>query len=186
MRQIQIIFRGHRVTQFAGVKRHGGQLRPLLALQPLLKLEILERIWRLDQFPKGNKRTLFGLDHCYYPLISHPSYNGNIYSWTYRNLSNRLGFTYKRNIMEQQEQRVTFAIAPMIDISNTHFRYFMRLITAKAVVYTEMLHHDAVLHSHSHLLPFNVEEHPIVLQLGGCDPERLALAAKLGEQYGYD
>lgn len=88
--------------------------------------------------------------------------------------------------MEQQEQRATFAIAPMIDISNTHFRYFMRLITAKAVVYTEMLHHDAVLHSHSHLLPFNVEEHPIVLQLGGCDPERLALAAKLGEQYGYD
>ncbi len=81
---------------------------------------------------------------------------------------------------------LTFSIAPMIDISNTHFRYFIRLITKTAVVYTEMLHHDAVLHSHHFLLPFSPEEHPIVLQLGGSDPEKLAEAAKLGEKYGYD
>lgn len=55
----------------------------------------------------------------------------------------------------------------MIDISNTHFRYFIRLITQRSVVYTEMLHHDAVIHSHHFLLPFSPEEHPIVLQLGG-------------------
>lgn len=74
----------------------------------------------------------------------------------------------------------------MIDISNTHFRYFIRLITARAQVYTEMLHHDAVLHNHAFLLPFSPQEHPIVLQLGGSDPPRLAEAALLGQQYGYD
>jgi tRNA-dihydrouridine synthase A len=74
----------------------------------------------------------------------------------------------------------------MIDISNSHFRYFMRLITKRAQVYTEMLHHDAVIHNHAFLLPFSPEEHPIVLQLGGSDPQRLAEAALLGEQYGYD
>jgi len=58
----------------------------------------------------------------------------------------------------------------MIDITNTHFRYFMRLITKKATLYTEMLHHDAVIHGHSYLLPFNQIEHPVVLQLGGSDP----------------
>jgi tRNA-dihydrouridine synthase A len=55
----------------------------------------------------------------------------------------------------------------MIDISNTHFRYFIRLITKHAPVYTEMLHHDAIIHSHHFLLPFSPEEHPIILQLGG-------------------
>lgn len=73
----------------------------------------------------------------------------------------------------------------MIDISNTHFRYFIRLITKTSVIYTEMLHHDAVIHS-TGLLPFSPEEHPIALQLGGSDPEKLAEAAALGEKYGYD
>ena len=79
-----------------------------------------------------------------------------------------------------------FSIAPMIDVSNTHFRYFIRLITRKSVIYTEMLHHDAVIHSHHALLPFSPEEHPVVLQLGGSDPDKLAQAAVLGEKYGYD
>lgn len=74
----------------------------------------------------------------------------------------------------------------MIDITNAHFRYFIRLITKKAILYTEMIHHDAVIHNHLNLLPFNVEEHPIVLQLGGSDPEKLAEAAVIGERYGYD
>ena len=73
----------------------------------------------------------------------------------------------------------------MIDISNTHFRYFIRLITKTSIIYTEMLHHDAVIHSKG-LLPFSPEEHPVVLQLGGSDPEKLAEAAVLGEKYGYD
>lgn len=49
-----------------------------------------------------------------------------------------------------------------------------------------MLHHGAVIHNHKHVLPFNPIEHPIVLQLGGCDPNLLAEAAVIGEQYGYD
>ena len=74
----------------------------------------------------------------------------------------------------------------MIDISNTHFRYFLRLVTRTTPIYTEMLHHDAILHSHTSLLPFSVEEHPVILQLGGSDPAKLAEAAVLGEKYGYD
>lgn len=49
-----------------------------------------------------------------------------------------------------------------------------------------MLHHDAIIHSHSFLLPFSPEEHPIVLQIGGSDPQKLAEAAILGQKYGYD
>jgi tRNA-dihydrouridine synthase A len=53
----------------------------------------------------------------------------------------------------------------------------MRLLTKNAVLYTEMLHHGAVIHNHQQVLPFNPIEHPIVLQLGGCDPKLLADAA---------
>jgi tRNA-dihydrouridine synthase A len=56
----------------------------------------------------------------------------------------------------------------------------MRLITKKATLYTEMYHHGAVINNHKHILPFNPIEHPIVLQLGGCDPKLLAEAAKIG------
>jgi tRNA-dihydrouridine synthase A len=49
-----------------------------------------------------------------------------------------------------------------------------------------MLHHGAVIHNHQQVLPFNPIEHPIVLQLGGCDPKLLADAAEIGEKYGYD
>jgi tRNA-dihydrouridine synthase A len=56
----------------------------------------------------------------------------------------------------------------------------MRLISKKATLYTEMLHHEAVVHNHKHVLQFSPLEHPIVLQLGGCDPKGLAEAAKIG------
>ena len=56
----------------------------------------------------------------------------------------------------------------------------MRLITKKATLYTEMLHHGAVIHNHQHVLPFNPIEHPFVLQLGGCNPKQLADAAAIG------
>lgn len=49
-----------------------------------------------------------------------------------------------------------------------------------------MLHHDAILHHHKGLLPFHSSEHPIVLQLGGSDPVKLADAAEIGVRYGYD
>lgn len=49
-----------------------------------------------------------------------------------------------------------------------------------------MLHHNAITNHHTHLLPFHPSEHPIVLQLGGCDPVGLADAAEIGARYGYD
>lgn len=49
-----------------------------------------------------------------------------------------------------------------------------------------MLHHNAITHHHKGLLPFHPSEHPIVLQLGGCDPIALADAAEIGVRYGYD
>lgn len=49
-----------------------------------------------------------------------------------------------------------------------------------------MLHHNAILHHHDGLLPFHSSEHPIVLQLGGSDPGKLADAAEIGVRYGYD
>jgi tRNA-dihydrouridine synthase A len=73
------------------------------------------------------------------------------------------------------------SIAPMIDISNHHFRAFVRLLTKKATVYTEMKSADAVIHNHQTILPFHESQHPIILQIGGCEPAKLAQAARIGE-----
>ena len=80
-----------------------------------------------------------------------------------------------------------FSVAPMMDWTDRHCRSFMRMMTSKAVLYTEMLHADAVVHGkRERLLPFSDAQHPLVLQLGGSNHERLALAAKIGEDHGYD
>ncbi|CAM5999738.1 unnamed protein product [Sphagnum jensenii] len=78
------------------------------------------------------------------------------------------------------------SIAPMIDVTNTHFREFMRLVTRRSVLYTEMIHHDAVLHNHAFVLAYTAHQKPLVLQLGGSDPARLAEAARIAQDYGYD
>ncbi|MEQ1578125.1 MAG: tRNA dihydrouridine(20/20a) synthase DusA [Hyphomicrobium sp.] len=81
----------------------------------------------------------------------------------------------------------TFCIAPMMEWSDRHCRYFHRLITRDALLYTEMVTADAVIRGkREQLLGFSNEEHPIALQLGGSDPEKLAQAARIGEDYGYD
>src|SRR5438477_7002314 len=80
-----------------------------------------------------------------------------------------------------------FCIAPMMDWTDRHCRFFHRLITCRARLYTEMVTVEAVLHGHrGRLLSFSAEEHPVALQLGGSDPARLAEAAAIGEGYGYD
>lgn len=80
-----------------------------------------------------------------------------------------------------------FSIAPMMDYTDRHYRYLMRLITKHTWLYTEMIHSHAILQGDvQHLLSFSPEEHPIVLQLGGSDPKALAAAAKVAQQYGYD
>ncbi len=79
------------------------------------------------------------------------------------------------------------AIAPMMDWTDRHDRYFLRLITRHALLYTEMVTTGAVLHGdRERLLGFDPAEHPVALQLGGSDPADLAEAARIGEGFGYD
>lgn len=86
--------------------------------------------------------------------------------------------------------RPLLSIAPMIDITNTYCRYFLRLLTSEATLYTEMIHHNAILKNDEqkmrHVLKYYPVEHPVVIQLGGCDPDELMNAAKIAESLGYD
>ena len=79
------------------------------------------------------------------------------------------------------------SVAPMLDWSDKHCRYFHRVLSRHALLYTEMVTTGALMHGdvQRHLL-FNYQEHPVALQLGGSDPADLAHCAKLGAQWGYD
>lgn len=80
-----------------------------------------------------------------------------------------------------------FCVAPMMDWSDRHCRFFHRQLSAHARLYTEMLTVPAVIHGkREQLLGFDPAEHPIALQLGGSDPAGLAQAARIGEDWGYD
>ena len=75
----------------------------------------------------------------------------------------------------------------MMDWTDRHCRAFHRVLTARALLYTEMVTAPAVLHGdRDYLLGFDAVEHPVALQLGGSNPMELAEAAKVGEAYGYD
>ncbi len=75
----------------------------------------------------------------------------------------------------------------MMDWTDRHCRFFHRLLSGRARLYTEMVTAEAVLHGdRARLLGFSAEEHPVALQLGGSDPARLAEAAAIGEGFGYD
>jgi tRNA-dihydrouridine synthase A len=75
----------------------------------------------------------------------------------------------------------------MMDWTDRHCRVFHRLLSRRARLYTEMLTTGAIIHGdRKRLLGFDASEHPVALQLGGCDPEHLATAAKIGEDFGYD
>ena len=80
-----------------------------------------------------------------------------------------------------------FCVAPMMEWTDRHCRYFLRLISRRTFLYTEMVTAEAVLYGNrERVLGFSPEEHPVGLQLGGCDPEKLAAASKIGAEYGYD
>ena len=80
-----------------------------------------------------------------------------------------------------------FAVAPMIDWTDRHCRYFHRLLSNHALLYTEMITTGAILHGdRARHLTFNQSEHPVALQLGGNDPAALAECAAIGADYGYD
>jgi tRNA-dihydrouridine synthase A len=75
----------------------------------------------------------------------------------------------------------------MMDWTDRHCRFFHRVLTRRALLYTEMITAEAVLRGdRQRLLGFNPEEHPVALQLGGSDPARLAEAAAIGADWGYD
>ena len=79
------------------------------------------------------------------------------------------------------------SVAPMMDWTDHHCRYFHRLLSRHALLYTEMVTTGALIHGDvERHLRFNVEEHPVALQLGGSEPADLAYCARLGEQWGYD
>lgn len=79
------------------------------------------------------------------------------------------------------------SVAPMLDWTDRHCRYFHRLLTRHTLLYTEMVTTGALLRGDvARHLRFNAEEHPVALQLGGSEPADLAHCAKLGEQWGYD
>ena len=73
-------------------------------------------------------------------------------------------------------KREYFAIAPMVDVSDRHFRHFMRLLSKHCYLYTEMLNEHAILYSkkREQLLTFDASQHPVVCQLGGNDPDKMA------------
>ena len=78
------------------------------------------------------------------------------------------------------------SIAPMMDWTDRHCRFLHRQLTARALLYTEMVVADAVIHGpRERLLGFDAVEHPVALQIGGSDPEKLTLAARIGEEFGY-
>jgi tRNA-dihydrouridine synthase A len=80
-----------------------------------------------------------------------------------------------------------FCVAPMMEWTDRHCRFFHRLLTRRALIYTEMLTTGAVLRGdRGRLLAFEAFEHPVALQLGGCDPRQLAQSSRIGEDFGYD
>ena len=79
------------------------------------------------------------------------------------------------------------SVAPMMDWTDRHCRFFHRLLTRRAVLYSEMVTTGALVHGDvPRHLDLNAEEHPVALQLGGSDTAELAHCARLGEQWGYD
>src|ERR1700739_2106064 len=79
-----------------------------------------------------------------------------------------------------------FSVAPMMEWTDRHCRFFHRLLTHRALLYTEMLTTGAVLHGdRTRLLRFDAAEHPLALQLGGSDPRALAASARIGAHAGF-
>ena len=79
-----------------------------------------------------------------------------------------------------------FCVAPMMDRTDRHERYFLRTITSEALLYTEMIHANAVINGDTPtLLQYHLKEHPLAIQLGGSDPSLLAAASQVSEDYGF-
>src|SRR4051812_15914815 len=86
-----------------------------------------------------------------------------------------------------QPRDIRFSVAPMMDWTDRHCRFFHRLLSRRTRLYTEMVTTGAVIHGpRERLLAFSSEEHPVAVQLGGSDPNDLAHAARIAAEFGYD
>jgi tRNA-dihydrouridine synthase A len=93
----------------------------------------------------------------------------------------------EKPIKSNKNNSLRFCVAPMMDWTDRHCRVFHRVLTRRALLYTEMLTTGAVIFGdRARLLGFDRSEHPLALQLGGSDPQALATAAGIGEAFGYD
>jgi len=87
----------------------------------------------------------------------------------------------------KENQSYRLSVAPMMDWTDRHCRFFHRMLSSQALLYTEMVNAQAVLHGdRARLLGFSAAEHPVALQLGGSEPAALAQAARIGAERGYD
>ena len=87
--------------------------------------------------------------------------------------------------LDNHNRRIS--VAPMMDWTDRHCRYFHRLLAPAALLYTEMVTTGAIIHGDAdRFLAYNPEEHPLALQLGGSEPEDLAACARIAQQRGYD
>ena len=95
--------------------------------------------------------------------------------------------TYPRKLKSMSKINRLVSVAPMMDCTDRHERYFLRLISKNVLLYTEMIVSEAIDRGDKKkLLSFNTDEKPVALQLGGSTPKLLAKAAKIGEDFGYD
>ncbi len=93
----------------------------------------------------------------------------------------------KTNVLSSNYVNRRFCVAPMLDWTDKHCRYFHRLLSQHALLYTEMVTTGALLRGDAaRFLQFNSQEQPVACQLGGSNPVELALCAKMVEDYGYD
>jgi tRNA-dihydrouridine synthase A len=89
--------------------------------------------------------------------------------------------------MVRDQAKLGISVAPMMDWTDTHCRVLHRLLTRRALLYTEMVTADAVLRGdRKRLLGFDMSEHPVVLQLGGSDPAALSEASRIAQDFAYD
>lgn len=94
-------------------------------------------------------------------------------------------FTLARQFMQGKLNR-TISVAPMLDWTDKHCRYFLRQISQHALLYTEMVTTGAIIFGKGDYLAYNDQEHPVALQLGGSDPTDMARCAAKAQQYAYD
>jgi tRNA-dihydrouridine synthase A len=99
----------------------------------------------------------------------------------------KIGRVTEKSKITQRNRSRRFCVAPMMEWTDRHCRFFHRLLTRRALIYTEMLTTAAVLRGdHARLLGFDPFEHPVALQLGGSAPMALAASARIGADFGYD